>query len=92
MIRAVLTKNRVSLTGHAGYAPAGQDIVCAAVSALVFALVSAAEEDDGLTELVIRPGRVTAAVKEECAAYVRVAACGLRQLAARYPACVAVEE
>ena len=92
MIRAVLTENRVSLTGHAGYAPAGQDIVCAAVSALIFALVTAAQEEEGLTELLIRPGRVTAAVKPQCAAYVRMAACGLRQIAARYPGCVAVEE
>lgn len=91
MIRAVVTKNRVSLSGHAGYAPAGQDIVCAAVSALVFALAEAAEQRGGVRELVIRPGRVTVAVKEDCADYLRVAVCGLHQLAERYPQCVAVE-
>ena len=36
MIRAVRTgRCRLSAVGHAGYAKAGQDIVCAAVSALV---------------------------------------------------------
>ena len=29
----------IRITGHAGYAPKGQDIVCAAVSALVYAYV-----------------------------------------------------
>ena len=38
MIRAVFGRDRVTVMGHAGYAPKGQDIVCAAASALVFAL------------------------------------------------------
>lgn len=37
MIRAVFGRDRVTVMGHAGYAPKGQDIVCAAASALVFA-------------------------------------------------------
>lgn len=28
MIRAVFGRDRVTVTGHAGYAPKGQDIVC----------------------------------------------------------------
>ena len=43
MIRAVLTPRRLTVTGHADYAPHGQDIVCAAVSALVYALMAALE-------------------------------------------------
>ena len=39
MIRAVFGRDRVTVMGHAGYAPKGQDIVCAAASALVFALI-----------------------------------------------------
>lgn len=33
-----------SIEGHAGYAPRGQDIVCAAVSALMQTLVASVEE------------------------------------------------
>lgn len=34
MIRITAGREKIMLTGHAGYAPKGQDIVCAAVSAL----------------------------------------------------------
>ena len=44
MICAVFGENRVTLRGHARYAPPGEDIVCAAASALVFALIGALEE------------------------------------------------
>ena len=35
MIKITHTDGCITLEGHAGYAPVGQDIVCAAVSALV---------------------------------------------------------
>ena len=38
MIRVTAEPGRLTLEGHAGYAPAGQDIVCAAVSALMLAM------------------------------------------------------
>lgn len=34
----------ITIEGHAGYAPAGQDIVCAAVSALVACFLASIEE------------------------------------------------
>lgn len=34
----------ITADGHSGYAPAGEDIVCAGVSALMFAAASAAME------------------------------------------------
>ncbi len=34
----------ITIDGHAGYAPAGQDIVCAAVSALVQTFIASVEE------------------------------------------------
>jgi uncharacterized protein YsxB (DUF464 family) len=44
MIRVRITEGEegciLSATGHAGYAPYGQDIVCAGVSALLYGLVS----------------------------------------------------
>ena len=86
MIRAVFGRDRVTVTGHAGYAPKGQDIVCAAASALVFALIGSLRQEENLREVVIRPGYVTAAAKE-----LELVRCGLAQLAAQYPQCVEVE-
>ena len=43
MIRAVFTKEGFTLSGHAGYADAGADIVCAAVSAMANLVCNAAE-------------------------------------------------
>ena len=91
MIRVRFTEKRLTLLGHAGYAEKGQDIVCAAASALVYALIGALEEQDNVAELVIRPGHVTVAAKEEDPAF-RVVRRGLEQLAARYSGYVAVEE
>lgn len=34
MIRITAGREKITISGHAGYAPKGQDIVCAAVSAL----------------------------------------------------------
>lgn len=36
----------LTIDGHAGYAPAGQDIVCAGVSALIMAMVDTFETDE----------------------------------------------
>ena len=35
MIKVVVTKNQVEITGHSDYANIGQDIVCSAVSSIV---------------------------------------------------------
>lgn len=37
-------KDRITIKGHSGYAPIGQDIVCAAVSVLVQTLIQSVEE------------------------------------------------
>ena len=44
MIRVTAEPGRLTLEGHAGYAPTGKDIVCAAVSALVLALAERLQE------------------------------------------------
>lgn len=36
-------KNKIKITGHAGYAPIGQDIVCAGISTLVQNLIESIE-------------------------------------------------
>lgn len=44
MIRVLTTPDSITIAGHAGYAEKGKDIVCSAVSALVFTLQKAMEE------------------------------------------------
>lgn len=91
MIRARFTGNRLTLLGHAGYAERGRDIVCAAASALVYALIGALEDQDNVSELVIRPGTVTVAARRDDPAFAVVRR-GLEQLAGRYPDYVRVED
>ena len=90
MIRAIFTDRRVTVQGHAGYGEKGQDVVCAAVSALVYALIGTLEETGNIRETVIRPGYATVAAKEPDRAF-DVVRGGLAQIAARYPLCVSVE-
>ncbi len=44
MIEITHKNGCITIDGHAGYAPAGQDIVCAAVSALVATFIVSIEE------------------------------------------------
>ena len=44
MIQITHTEGSITIDGHAGYAPAGQDIVCAAVSALVATFITSIVE------------------------------------------------
>lgn len=44
MIKVTITNNQISVIGHAEYAPHGQDIVCAAVSALLQTFIMSVEE------------------------------------------------
>lgn len=57
MIEVTAQQDKICITGHAGYAPPGQDIVCAGVTALTQALVKSIE---GLTsdnpDYTIAPG------------------------------------
>lgn len=58
MIAVCVRKGRITVSGHANYAEAGKDIVCAGVSALVQTLIKSIE---GLTQdkiqYEISPGR-----------------------------------
>lgn len=44
MIKVKHIENKIIVSGHAGYAPIGQDIVCAAFSAVLQTFVASAEE------------------------------------------------
>ena len=43
MIKVTITNNKISVIGHAEYAPHGQDIICAAVSALLQTFIMSVE-------------------------------------------------
>lgn len=65
MITVNMTANTIKIRGHAGYAPQGQDIVCAGVTALTQTLV---ESIEGLTGNEIKydmsPGRVDIEIED----------------------------
>lgn len=83
------------ITGHAGYAPAGQDIVCAAVTILSYALggMLLRTESEGLlrAEPVVdmQPGDITIACAPKHERVVRAmwdtALLGMQMVAHEYP-------
>lgn len=83
--------------GHAGYAPAGQDIVCAAVSCLMQTLAYSAAEDEH-TSSCIYQGKEGPVVNVEAGDSVlmrdkfELVADGLTLLAEQYPENVSFEE
>lgn len=44
MIEVHITQDSLMVKGHAGYAPSGQDIVCAAISTLVQVFIASVEQ------------------------------------------------
>lgn len=59
MIRVMVRKDAITIKGHAGYAAAGQDIVCAGVSALTQTLIKSIEDlAADRIQYQISPGRV----------------------------------
>lgn len=57
MIKIICCNGRINVQGHAGYAPPGQDIVCAAISTLTQVFVASMEQltTDNI-KAVIEPG------------------------------------
>ena len=78
--------HRLRISGHAGYAPHGQDIVCAGVSAIAMALldhlhsVTGLQADCSSGELCLRCPRGTAADGA-----MEMALAGWRRIAGTYP-------
>ena len=85
MIQAVFDGAHVTVCGHAGHAPAGQDIVCAAVSALVYALAGRLRETGRLERFQSAPGYAEIAGTGDCAREFALVRCGLELLARQYP-------
>lgn len=58
MIAVCVRKDRITVSGHAGYAEAGKDIVCAGVTALIQTLIkSIGDLTEDKIEYEISPGR-----------------------------------
>lgn len=77
--------------GHAGYAPRGQDIVCAAVSAVLYTLAANLPRRR-VRKLELTPGKAHICAKGWRARRAfRFALRGLAAIARSYPACVHVE-
>lgn len=94
-------RRHLELTGHAGSAPAGQDLVCAGVSVLAYTVTqmvsdlasvmtepSTIEMSSGRTVVECSPSRDHA---EEIDVVFATILCGLRLLSAQYPNYVQVE-
>lgn len=65
MIVISMTDNIVKIRGHANYAPHGQDIVCAGVTALTQTLVESLETlTDNEIKCDMSPGRVDIEIKD----------------------------
>ena len=85
MIRVRFEGSAVTMDGHAGYARRGGDIVCAAVSMLVYVQLRLLERHDLVESADIRAGHVTLRVRD--GGDLDVLALGLRELAQEYPRC-----
>lgn len=92
---------RMEIRGHAGAAPAGQDIVCAGISVLSYALINAAmsvPEYNGHT--LVNEGEALIRVEccpedgaeDRCREMFRTIWCGFETIAESYPEYIEVTE
>ena len=85
MIRAACGERYLAVRGHAGYGRQGQDIVCAGVSALVYALAGRLRETGRLERFQSAQGYAEIAGTGDCAREFALVRCGLELLARQYP-------
>lgn len=94
MIRIAIDKNCITVTGHAGYAPHGKDIVCAGVSVLFQTLIRSIEE---LTEDKIKyelnPGNASLEFEDlsvETNLLIQSFFIGIKDIEHTFPECVLI--
>ncbi len=94
MIEVKHTDGRIKVSGHAGYAPHGQDIVCAAVSTLVQNMVlSISEITTDEIQYDMRPGSAEiryGTLSEEAQLLVKSFFIGVREISNQYPSNVQI--
>lgn len=82
----------LKVSGHAGYSSGGDDVVCAAVSGIVYALAGYIKNEcEGAVIAALRPGYAAIECGKEGEPAMRMAYIGLLQLALTYPDFVRVE-
>lgn len=92
MIKIKINKNGLEAVGHSGYAPAGSDIICAAVTALCDAFILSARYDiaavtkDGLTRIIINNPATDVEAK------FTMLVTGLREIAENFPEYVTIQD
>lgn len=98
MIRVCLEREekdlRLTLCGHANYAPCGSDIVCAAASGILYALIGYLVNLGKVNFRInaLRAGYADLLCGEEYAEILKLVAIGLVQLEATYPGYISVNE
>lgn len=98
MIRILIKKEdgyEVSVCGHANYSSYGSDIVCSAVSALVYALCSYFKRNDKNAAVSLKNGEIKLYVKkteEESLGAIKLFEDGISLIAVSYPENVKMEE
>ncbi len=97
MIEIATEEAEIRVTGHAGFAPQGQDIVCAGISTLFQNLIWSIEElTSDKIEYGISPGyswvRHNKDLSEEAILLIESFFIGVNSIADAYPECVAVFE
>ena len=90
MIHVRFEEKAVTVSGHAGYAKRGEDIVCAAMSTLVYVQTRLLEKAGALEALEAEDGFVRLHLKD--GARCEVLELGARWLGTEYPRCVTVKE
>lgn len=94
MIEIKADKGTITITGHAGYAPPGNDIVCAAISALAQTFAASVEElTDDKIEYEIEPGNTVIklwTLSEKAKTLLESFFLGAKMIAESYPANVKV--
>lgn len=94
MIEIKADKGTITITGHAGYAPQGEDIVCAAISALAQTFIASVEElTDDKIEYEINPGNTVIklwTLSEKAKTLMESFLLGAKMAAESYPANVKV--
>jgi uncharacterized protein YsxB (DUF464 family) len=89
MIEVIVRKDGITVSGHAYYAPSGQDIICAAVSSLTQTLIKSIEDlTEDKIQYSISPGRVDIEyenLSEKSRALVDSFFVGIVMIASEYP-------
>ena len=89
MIEVCRHNDGITITGHANFAPIGQDIVCAGVSALVQTLIQSVEElTTDTIQYDMQPGSVHIkfwCLSDQSKVLVDAFFIGIKQIADNYP-------